>query len=101
MNQMRQEIRQSDAARDVRFLGINESGQEAGNPEMYAGRVLPWLQDRAGQEVWESWDVTYRDVVIVDEENRKVAVYNVTVHDLAVPAAYDSLKTLLLGYAAR
>lgn len=43
--------------------------------------------------------MTYRDVVVLDSGNRVAAVYNLTEHDLSVPANYDSLKALLVRVA--
>ncbi len=48
------------------------------------------------EDVWTKWAPIYRDVVILDPENRKVAVYNLTVHDLGVAANYAELKQLLV-----
>lgn len=63
--------------------------------------MLPWLQDTPEVDAWGLWRVTWRDVVILDRENRPVAVYNLTVHDLADPGSYAELKALLLTAAGR
>lgn len=81
---------------EIDILGVNGIGLEGSNPAITAGRTLPWLQDVLGEDVWQSWAVTYRDVVILDAENRKVGVYNLTVHDLGTPANYAELKALLI-----
>jgi len=64
-------------------------------------RDLPWLQDTARDDVWGSWDVAYRDLVILDADNRKVAVFNLTEHNLDDPAEVDALRQLLLDAAGR
>ncbi len=80
-------------------------GQEPGNPSMTAGRTLPWLQDvdadgNTKSDVWyDLWNVTYRDVVILDGSNAKVGVYNVTVHDLATPENYATLREMVVDAA--
>jgi hypothetical protein len=79
---------------------VNAAGNEAGNPAMVAGRVLPLLQDVASVDAWSSWDVTPRDVVVVDPSGRAYAVYNLTLNDLAVPANYQALKQLILDASA-
>jgi len=66
---------------------------------MVSGRVLPWLQDVEDQDVWTSWGITYRDVLILDEENRVVDVYNLTSHSLADSANYATLRVKLLDAA--
>jgi hypothetical protein len=87
---------------DVHCLGVNHMDAASGNPQMCAGRVLPWLQDTAEQRVWQDrWQVTARDVVVLDAENVKVAVFNCTAHDLAVPENYAALKAILLAAAHR
>jgi len=87
------------AGSDIVIFGVNEQNLESGNDLMCEGRDLPWLQDIAGVNAWEAWEVTFRDVVILDEDNVRVAAFNLTTYDLAVPANYDSLETLLLETA--
>jgi hypothetical protein len=84
----------------VQFLGINQTGFESGNVSVTNGRTIPWLQDTAEQQVWTSWAITFRDVVILDAENKPIAVYNVTVNNLGDPAKYAELKQILLDAAA-
>lgn len=86
---------------DVHILGVNEAGQESDNAVMCAGRDLPWLQDQAdAQDVWDSWSVVYRDVVILDRENQRVEAYNLSSHDLDETANYEELKAKLIAAAA-
>jgi hypothetical protein len=66
---------------------------------MTTGRTLAWLQDNAAQAVWDSWQVTYRDLVILDRKNWRIGVFNLTEHNLAVPAEYATLKQKLLDAA--
>jgi len=98
---MQGELDSADSSRTIHILGVNLAGLESGNPTIVAGRTIPWLQDTSAQDVWGKWGVTWRDVVILDRENRRFAVYNLTNNDLATPANYDSLKTLLTEAAAR
>lgn len=83
----------------IRLFGLNEIGFEDGNPTMTEGRTLPWLQDTEEWQAWDRWGVEYRDVVVVDEQNYPVAVYNLSEHDLAVPDNLDALYTLLVEVA--
>lgn len=98
---MQNELDAGDAAGQVRIVGVNETGQESGNAVMTTGRDLPWLQETAAQPVWGPWAVTWRDVVILDRNNRKVGVYNLTLHPLSDPANYLELKVMLESEAAR
>ncbi len=80
----------------IQILGVNELGYEAGIDAFTEGRDIPWLQDVDEDEdgesdVWTSWDVTFRDVVIVDAENVKVATFNLDTYDLQIPENYDTL----------
>ncbi len=98
---MQQEIDAAQPDHAVRIHGINKIGYESGNEGMVEGRTIPLCQDQQGQNVWVSWKATYRDVVILDPENRPVAVFNLTTHGLGTPANYDSLKALILEIANR
>ena len=90
---------------DISIVGINEVGF---SPTGFItdGRDLPWLVDvdanRNGQsDVWyDSWHITFRDVVILDSANDEVATYNLTVHSLSDPENYEALQTLFLNAAA-
>lgn len=62
-------------------------------------RTLPWLQDILEDPVWTRWGVTYRDVRILDSQNRLFAVFNLTQNDLAVDENRDTLKQLFLNAA--
>ena len=83
----------------MQLLGINEKNISSGNDTITAGRTLPWLQDAAEVDVWNSWQVTYRDVIILNDKNEIVDVYNLTVHDLKDSNNYAALKALLLEAA--
>jgi hypothetical protein len=96
---MQAEILEGNAASKIRIVGVNETGLEGGNGLVVSGRTLPWLQDDAVADVWTSWDVTFRDVIVVDEENRPVAVYNLTTNDLGSPAKYAELLAILKAAA--
>ncbi len=80
--------------------GINQIAAESGNAENTSGRDLCWLQDTVADDVWTTWEVAYRDVVILDRDNVQVAVFNLTAHDLADPAEYAALKALLESIAS-
>ncbi len=91
---------------DIQIIGVNEAGEESANSSITAGRNLPWLQDVDGDgdglsDVWRNlWDVTYRDVVIVDADNVKLGAFNLTEHNLASPENYDALRQMLIDAAS-
>jgi hypothetical protein len=99
---MQREVDTLATVRPIRIFGLNEAGQESGNAAICAGpppRSLPWLQDTQQAKVWTSWQVTYRDVIIVDGENKVIRAYNLTDHDLANGATYAELRDILLAAA--
>src|SRR5687767_2329456 len=85
----------------IRIFGVNQMGQESGNESITTMRTLPWLQEPMGMDVWGSWGVTYRDVVILDTRNVTIEVYNLTVHDLADPTNYADLRARLMAASRR
>jgi hypothetical protein len=60
---------------------------------------LALLQETRETPLWTQWDVTYRDVRILDSSNRVVAIYNLTSHDLGLPANFSALKAFFIGAA--
>jgi len=76
---------------------INEVGYEHGQEDMAAPVDLPLLQDTFEQKAWLDWNVTYRDVVVLDESGNHVGVYNLTNNDLADSANREALEDLLMS----
>ena len=91
---------------EIEILGVNEHGHDSGNTLISSYGTLPWLQDvddnsNGVSDVWyESWLVTYRDVVILDEDNVQVGVYNLSANDLSTPSNYDTLRQMFIDAAS-
>jgi hypothetical protein len=83
----------------IDIIGVNAIGLEVGNPTITMDRSLPWLQDVPEEDVWTSWQATWRDVIVLDAAGNFVAVFNLTQHDLSKPTEYEALKTLLVSTA--
>lgn len=79
----------------VRIFAINETGYEMGFGALDPEHTLPWIQDTATVNAWESWAVEYRDVVVLGPEGQRLSVYNLTTHDLADAANYAALRDAL------
>ena len=77
------------------IVGINEVGHEVGNPLITNGRNLPWLQDTAEAKVWAAWGAEFRDVIVLDAENRRVGTLNLTRHDLGKAEHAATLRALI------
>jgi len=96
---MQNELLAANPATKIRIQAINQIGAEGSADAMCVGKNIPLLQDTSDDHAWAQWQVTYRDVFVLDEENRKVAVYNLTTNGLTVAENYDELKTLLVDTA--
>lgn len=84
----------------VEILGVNRRDSAWGNSYMADTQSrLPWLQDTLQERMWERWGVVYRDVWVLDPQNRRASVYNLTEHDLSQPANRAALKALFLDAA--
>ena len=83
----------------VQILGVNQVGHESGNGSITSGRDLPWLQETSDALVWGPWEVTYRDVIVVDTDNVVVGVFNLTANNLANADAYDTLRQMFVDAA--
>ena len=60
---------------------------------------LPLLQDNSTQDVWQQWAVTYRDVILLDQNNHIAGIYNLSVNSLGDPENYFALRDLILEIA--
>jgi len=96
---MMQEIDGMGWPLEVAILGINQIGHGSQNAAACVGKDIPWLQETVVNQCWTPWGVTYRDVVILDGDNERVATYNLTTHNLADPDDYAELKALLQAAA--
>ena len=68
---------------------------------MCEGRDILWLQDTEEANWWGSWDITWRDVVILDRDGNEVDVVNLLEHDLNDTEEYAAFKALLLDVAGQ
>ena len=85
---------------EVVISGVNAVGYDSGNTPAVTGNDIAWLQDTTLVDAWGLWSPVYRDVVVLGENNNEIAVYNLTVNDLADPANYDALKQILTDAAS-
>jgi hypothetical protein len=88
-------------AHAIRILGINKIGEDRDNALICEGRTIPWLQDIPLYNVWDSWHVTWRDVFVLDADNRIVTIYNLTTNDLSDSTRYAELRAILLQAAGK
>ena len=89
----------ADPTVDIQLISVNQEGHEGGVDLMSTYGDLPLLQDTEEDDVWALWDVTYRDVIILDSENMEVAIYNLTSNNLGEEENYETLKSLLMQVA--
>jgi len=84
---------------EVQLIAVNEIGHSSGIDTAVEGRSLPLLQDDSTQRVWENWAVTYRDVIVLDGENKVSGILNLTDNSLGDAEHYATLEGLLLDAA--
>ena len=83
----------------IALLSVNERGRESGLPQLVAEGDLPVLQEDNAQRVWESWNASWRDVVVLDPRNEALGVFNLTTFTLDSPDNYEELKAILVAAA--
>lgn len=76
-------------------MAVNENGYESGQQKMSDLGDLPLLQDVSSANVWESWGIRFRDVVILNEKNECFAIFNLTDNNLSEAKNYAALKALM------
>jgi hypothetical protein len=96
---MAAELKASNPKINIEILGVNKNDRSAYN-SMIAPYHLPWLQDTMTNSVWALWRVTWRDVRILDSQNRLFTTYNLTENDLSIPGNRDTLKEAFLEAAS-
>ena len=69
-------------------------GEDLNN--MIENRVLPWVQDNENASVWNNWQVSLRDFVILNPDGEYFYKINLTEVDPSVDANYENIKQLLL-----
>jgi hypothetical protein len=79
---------------------VNATGHEGGVVQMAGYADLPLFQDTVAADAWTTWGAGYRDVVLLDEENRIIGVYNLSTHNLGNEDNYAELRDLLTGAVA-
>jgi hypothetical protein len=99
LNEMQKDLRASNPDFNIEILGVNDYSFSADNSKMTFGRALPWLQDTLGDQVWNNWGVTFRDVRILSPQNELLGVFNLTDHSLLISSNYATLKTMLMNAA--
>ena len=101
LDSLQDELRTLHPELNIEIFGINhfDANSDLSNTQTTVGRELPWLQDTTDDRVWDFWGATWRDVRILDPQNRLYAVVNLTTSDLGIPTNREQLKNLLLEAA--
>lgn len=127
LNLLQDDLSANHPELDIHIIGVNEVGFESANgqitsevdiadpgadgvegtvDDVLSTRDVPWLQDvdvepNLLSDVWEeSWQVTYRDVIVLDGENEWFGVFNLTGNSLSDPTHYDTLRQMLIDAAS-
>jgi len=96
---MQNEFNNENPTLNIQILGMNQAGYTSGNGLVTQLGDVPWLQDTVDENAWGAWAPVYRDVIIVDENNQRVGVYNLTTHNLATASDFQDLKSIILAEA--
>jgi len=93
---------------------VDEEGQESSSGLAADLNDLPLLQDvdfnnDNNSDVWASWwtgpepfdaNIAWRDVYIVNAENERAEVYNLTAHDIRDASNYEALRSKIVATAS-
>ena len=74
--------------------GIDYIGEDLNN--MIENRVLPWVQDNKNASVWNNWQVSLRDFIILNPNGEYYDKINLTEVAPSVNENYDNIKQLLI-----
>lgn len=69
--------------------------------EMIEGRILPWTQDIPQVDAWGLWDVTLRDLFILDRNGALITKINLTSFNPDPESTcgqnYETIKDVILN----
>ena len=92
----------------VAIAGIHLFGASQ-NSVMFSGKKLSWMRETTTFRPWQTWrvpitsrpgqEIRWRDIVIVDENNKFIAVQNLTENPITDPANYTRLRNTLIAAA--
>lgn len=75
---MHEELRDELQSDMVEILAVNEIGYDNFEYVDTVSSQLPWVQDVEEVNAWDLWEITYRDLVILDQDNIFLTTYNLT-----------------------
>lgn len=87
-----------DLLRPIQIIGVNGIDKDT-KESFLLERDLPWLLDTRSENVWATWNVAYRDLLILDDENKPVAVFNLTELNLSDTDLYEQVKQTFVDLA--
>lgn len=94
---MRREISALTTRRPVRIFVIADAATSTNAARLAdPDRTIPVMGDTTELGVQTSWGAMLRDIVVLDEQNRRIAVYNLNFHNLADAPSYMEFKDLLV-----
>ena len=96
---MQAELEAEYPSLEIHLIGVNENGFSSGNSSVAAISSLPLIQDNSTEQIWSTWGVTFRDVIILNEDNQIVTSFNLTQNALSNSTNYANLKSLLVTEA--
>lgn len=96
---MQQELLAERPELQISIIAVNEMGYDAGNSLVPDISSLPMVQNDSIAQVWSNWGAVWRDVIVLDQENRPVATFNLTTYNLATTENYDLVKAELIRIA--
>ena len=96
---MQTELEESHPELEIKLLAINQINAENGVNNFNEGHSLPMVQDSTTEGIWTSWQGSWRDVYILDNNNQLIEVFNLTMYNLQDSNNYNALKEKLISAA--
>ena len=115
---MQTELNTDHPELNIALLSINKIGAESGTVQAAESGNLPMVNDSETEMIWANWGLIangapdtleyctendcgqWRDLFILDKQNQPIAIYNLTLHNLAEEENYTELKQLLIDAAS-
>lgn len=86
---------------EINIIGVNRYDQGSQNDLMTDNTDLPWLQDvdansNSQSDAWETWGAAWRDAIILNGDNERMGVLNLTPPtDITQQENYDLFRGMV------
>lgn len=104
LNEMYEEFL-AEGVNDIIFVGNSGINYDTDDySDMVDGTIIPWTQDTEQYDIWDAWDISLRDLVVLNREGFEITRINLSTYGIdssgigECTGNYETIKNLLLEF---